>query len=167
MGEHEHTLAGKLIRNFNAVPLQRDLRAPLDDSLCARMNTGMAAQKLGVSVDTVAPGMRSCSYHFHQAQEEMVVVIGGSGTLRVAGSMLPIRTGDVIVIPAGPAYPHQIIKPSDAPLQYLSISTRETPEICEYPDSGTFSAFASTDGVRAFDGIQRVSNNLDYWDGEA
>lgn len=149
MGEHEHTLAGKLIRNFNAVPLQRDLRAPLDDSLRARMNTGMAAQKLGVSVDTVAPGMRSCSYHFHQAQEEMVVVIGGSGTLRVAGSMLPIRTGDVIVIPAGPAYPYQIIKPSDAPLQYLSISTRETPEICEYPDSGKFSAFASTDGVRS------------------
>ena len=167
MSDHAHTLAVKLIRNFNEVPLEHYLRAPLYDSLCARLGTGMAAQKLGVSVDTLAPGMRCCPYHFHHAQEEMFVIIAGSGTLRVAGAMLPIRTGDVIVIPAGPDYPHQIINTSDAPLQYLSISTRETPEICEYPDSGKYSAYASVNGVRAFDGIQRVTNNLDYWDGEA
>lgn len=167
MNDAERTLAAKLIRNFNEAPLQRELRAPLYDSMCARLGTGTAAEKLGVSIDTVAPGMRSCPYHFHYAQEEMFVVIAGTGTLRVAGQMLPIRTGDVIVVPAGPAYPHQIVNTSTAPLQYLSISTRETPEICEYPDSGKYAAFATSDGMRAFDGVQRVADNLDYWDGEA
>ena len=166
MSDDQRTLAEKLIRNFNDVPLERFVRAPLYDSMCAWIGAGMAAEKLGVSVDTVAPGMLSCPYHLHHAQEEMFVVIAGSGTLRVAGAMLPIRTGDVIVIPAGPDYPHQIINTSDAPLQYLSISTRETPEICEYPDSGKFGAFTSTAGGRAFDGRKRVANNLDYWDGE-
>ena len=66
----------------------------------------------------------------------MFIVVEGHGTLRVAGEMLPIRTGDVIFIPPGPDYPHQIINTSDAPLKYLSVSTSETPEIFEYPDSG-------------------------------
>lgn len=43
--------------------------------------------------------------------------------------MLPVRAGDVIFIPAGPEYPHQIINTSEAPLKYLSISTMEAPEI--------------------------------------
>ena len=41
--------------------------------------------------------------------------------------------GDVIFIPPGPECPHQIINTSDAPLKVLSVSTMETPEICEVP----------------------------------
>ena len=160
------SLAQRLIRNFNAVEAEKQVREPLYETLAARLAVGTAASKLGASIDTVAPGKRSCPYHFHHAQEEMFVVIEGSGTLRVAGEMLPLQTGDVVFIPAGPEYPHQIINTSQAPLKYLSISTRESPEICEYPDSGKFLATASTDGVNDFDALQRTGQNLDYWDGE-
>ncbi|MEO6748476.1 MAG: cupin domain-containing protein, partial [Casimicrobiaceae bacterium] len=123
-------------------------------------------QKLGASIDTVAPGKRSCPYHFHHAQEEMFIVVDGSGTLRVAGEMLPLRTGDVVFVPPGPAYPHQIINTSDAPLTYLSISTREKPEVCEYPDSGKYLAMATATDTGAFEAIQRPGASLDYWEGE-
>ncbi len=53
----------------------------------------------------------------------MFVVISGTGTLRVAGEMLPLRTGDVVFIPPGPQYPHQIINTSNEPLQYLSATS--------------------------------------------
>lgn len=159
-------LADRLIRNFNAAPTQRAVREPLYDTLCARLGSGTVAQKLGASVDVVAPGMRSCPYHFHYAQEEMFIVIDGSGTLRVAGEMLPIRTGDVIFIPPGPDYPHQIINTSDSPLKYLSISTREQPEIVEYPDSGKYLAAAAVDGTTRFDTIQHMAQSVDYWEGE-
>jgi uncharacterized cupin superfamily protein len=96
----------------------------------------------------------------------MFVVLEGSGTLRVAGEMLPLRTGDVVFIPPGPQYPHQIINTSDQPLKYLSVSTRESPEICEYPDSDKYLAMASSDGARSFSAIQRPGTSLDYWDGE-
>ncbi|WP_417067136.1 hypothetical protein [Niveibacterium terrae] len=46
-----------------------------------------------------------------------------------AGEMLARREGDVVFIPAGPEYPHQIINTSGAPLKYLSISTRQGPQI--------------------------------------
>ncbi|AMO93555.1 cupin domain protein [Collimonas fungivorans] len=170
MSEKEETsaesLSRRLIRNFNAVPLEHQVREPLYDTLCARLGTGTAAQKLGASVDTVAPGKISCPYHFHYAQEEMFIILEGSGTLRVAGEMLPLRSGDVVFIPPGPEYPHQIVNTSDQPLKYLSVSTREQPEVCEYPDSGKFLAMASAGGERVFDVIQRKSNDLDYWDGE-
>lgn len=160
-------LAARLIRNFNDVPLDAFARAPLYASLGARLAPGSAAQKLGASIDTVAPGKRSCPYHFHHVQEEMFVVLEGTGTLRVAGELLPLRAGDVVFIPPGPAYPHQILNTSNAPLKYLSISTRESPEICEYPDSGKFLATVTEGGEQRFDVLQRKGQNLDYWDGEA
>lgn len=162
------SLAARLIRNIDHVALEHFVREPLYESRSARLAVGTAACKLGASVDTVAPGKRSCPYHFHHAQEEMFIVLEGSGTLRVAGEMLPLRSGDVVFIPPGPAYPHQIINTSAQPLKYLSISTRETPEICEYPDSGKYLAEAMGDEGqgRVFDEIQRTGSRVDYWDGE-
>ena len=160
-------LAAKLIRNFDTAVLQHEVREPLYDSRGARLAPGTAARKLGASFDIIAPGKRACPYHLHHAQEEMFVVIEGSGTLRVAGEMLPLVAGDVVFIPPGAEYPHQIINSSDAPLKYLSISTRDMPEICEYPDSGKYMAWCNTpEGGEGFGASQRAVNDLDYWDGE-
>jgi uncharacterized cupin superfamily protein len=148
MSERAEQLAAALIRNFNGVPLQRMVREPLYDTQGARLARGTAAQKLGASFDILAPGKRGCPYHLHHAQEEMFVILEGNGTLRVAGEMLPIRAGDTIFIPAGPDYPHQIINSSDAPLKFLSISTMEVPEICEYPDSGKYLAEGSLNSAQ-------------------
>lgn len=117
---HRECLATLLIRNFNEAPLERLVREPLYDALSARLAPGTAAEKLGISVDTVAPGKRSCPYH----------------------------------------------NTSEKPMKYLSVSTRESPDVCEYPDSGKYFAMArGTDG-RGFEVIQRATGRLDYWDGE-
>jgi uncharacterized cupin superfamily protein len=162
MTERVDRLRAELIRNFNEVPLERQQREPLYDTRCARVSAGTAATRLGAGIDILAPGMRGCPYHFHHAQEEMFVILAGEGTLRVAGELLPVRAGDVICIPPGPDYPHQLINTSAAPLKYLSISTQERPEVCEYPDSGKFGVFH---GER-FRAIGRAGQDLDYWDGE-
>ncbi len=166
MNDTTSDLAARLIRNFNDAELKPEIREPLYHSLSRRLAPGTAARNLGISIDIVAPGKRACPYHFHHAQEEMFVVLEASGALRVAGEMLPVRAEDVMFIPPGPEYPHQVINTSDAPLKYLSISTRDMPEICEYPDSGKYLAFAKSADGKFFDGLQRTANNLDYWDGE-
>jgi uncharacterized cupin superfamily protein len=166
MSEQAKALADRLIRNIHAVPLNHFVREPLYEAECANISNGTAAKKLGASFDILAPGKRVCPYHLHHAQEELFVVIEGSGTLRVAGEMLPIKAGDVIFIPAGPEYPHQIINSSEATLKYLSISTMEEPEICEYPDSGKFMAEGSMDREQPFEVIANLGSNLGYWDGE-
>lgn len=154
-------LREQLIRNFHDMPRERFTRPPLYDTESASMTSGNAARKLGASFDVLAPGQMGCPYHFHHAQEEMFIVLQGEGTLRVAGERLPIRAGDVITLPPGPDHPHHIINTSDTPLHYLSISTQERPEVCEYPDSGKVGIF--TPGLRH---LSRRDAGLDYWDGE-
>ena len=144
-------------------------RAPHYDGVVGkRLARDKAAVQLGLSVDIVPPGKRSCPYHFHYVEEELFIILEGSGTLRVAGEMLAITAGDSIFIPAGPEYPHQIINTSDAPLKYLSVSTRSKAEICEYPDSGKYLASTkSGPGTLLNDGrMHRAKDDIDYWDGE-
>ncbi len=166
MNAKVNELASKLIRNFNEIEKGSEVRPPLYETVCARLAPGTAAKHLGASIDIVAPGKRSCPYHFHHAQEEMFVVLEGEGTLRVAGELIPIRSGDVIFIPPGPEYPHQIINSSNAALKDLSISTRDDPELVEYPDSGKYQAIARGEHGKIFRAIQRESNSLDYWESE-
>ena len=154
-------LRRQLVCHIDDVKLERQRRAPLYDTQCGGITDGMAATKLGAGFDILAAGMRSCPYHYHLAQEEMFVILEGQGSLRVAGELLPVRAGDVVVIPPGPEYPHQFVNTSDAPLKYLSISTQERPEICVYPDSGKTGAFAKDHRV-----MLRSTDSLDYWDGE-
>ena len=164
-------LKSKLVRSF-AQPddsWQTSDRAPhYDGAVGKRLAHGTAAKQMGLSVDIVPPGKRSCPYHFHYVEEEMFMILEGSGTLRVAGEMIPVTAGDAIFIPAGPEYPHQLLNTSDAPLKYLSASTRSDTEICEYPDSGKYLAFAKGGpSTLVQDGrMHRVDSDLDYWDGE-
>jgi uncharacterized cupin superfamily protein len=161
MDNDPEALRRQLIRNIGDVKLERQQRAPLYDTMCGGITDGTAASKLGAGYDELPAGKRSCPYHYHLAQEEMFVILEGTGTLRVAGEMLPVRQGDVVIIPPGPEYPHQFINTSGAVMKYLSISTQERPELCVYPDSGKVLGYAK--GVRV---MNRAEANLDYWDGE-
>jgi uncharacterized cupin superfamily protein len=158
-------LRQRLVRNIDealAGPDAEDFsRPPLYSSRGAALARGTAARKLGCAVDIVAPGQQSCPYHLHHAQEEMFVILEGAGSLRVAGALVPVKAGDVIFIPPGKDYPHHLLNTSGAPLKYLSVSTMDKPELCEYPDSGKVSAWA--EGVRV---SHRPESSLDYWDGE-
>jgi uncharacterized cupin superfamily protein len=154
-------LRTRLVRNIDDVKLERQERAPLYDTRCGGVTDGTAATKLGAGFDILEPGKIGCPYHYHLAQEEMFVILEGEGTLRVAGERVPVRAGDVIVIPPGPEYPHHLINTGSMPMKYLSISTQEKPEICCYPDSNKLGAFA--EGHRV---MQRKGEALDYWTDE-
>jgi uncharacterized cupin superfamily protein len=166
MNERAQRLREQLIRNFETIDKERELRLPLYDTSCARLARGTVARGLGMSIDIVAPGMRGCPYHLHHAQEEAFVILEGRGSLRVAGEMLELTAGDVAFLPPGPDYPHQIVNTSDAPLKYLSISTQVRPEIVEYPDSGKYLSSAGPSGPPQFRRMSALDQDLDYWAGE-
>jgi uncharacterized cupin superfamily protein len=167
-------LRAQLVRNIDEIELQTSQRGtPAYEGVrfggvVGPRVGGTVARKLGAGFDILPPGRITCPYHFHYAQEEMFVILEGEGTLRVAGERVPVRAGDVICIPPGPEYPHQLINTSTAPLKYLSISTQEYPEVCEYPDSGKYMAFTREKGpLLGGARVHRPDSALDYWDGEA
>ena len=64
----------------------------------------------------------------------------------------------VVFTPTGPGTAHQIINTSDAPLTYLALSTKRSPDACYYPDSDKWL-------LRDLKLHGRVAKT-DYWDGE-
>ena len=129
------------------------------ESRSVRLGPLLGAKDLGYSYDVVPPGKRSCPFHSHRAEEEMFFIVRGTGTLRYGNETRMIRAGDVICCPTGgPETAHQIINDSDAELAYLSISTMQKVEICEYPDSNKMGLYA--DDLRH---MTRTGDSVDYW----
>jgi uncharacterized cupin superfamily protein len=139
----------------------------------AQIAMPLGATKLGCNLTVVPPGKKTWPYHVHHANDEMFVILAGEGTLRYGAERHPVRAGDVIVCPAGNAErAHQLINTFKAELRYLSISTKLTPEIAEYPDSGKVGAYSMMAGpgeaaARPFRLFSRIAQSLDYYDGES
>lgn len=129
-------------------------------------------QMLGCSLIRLEPGKTAYPAHVHYANEEGVYVLVGKGTMRLGDEMVAVSAGDYIAMPvAGPA--HQLINDSDAPLEYLCISTMVHPEVVYYADSEKVGAMAgSAPGgdpkARLLGGfvIYRKGTEVDYYDGE-
>ncbi|GGW75745.1 cupin domain-containing protein [Alteromonas halophila] len=112
-----------------------------------RMGPLLGAEKLGAMLTVVEPGKRAFPFHVHHAVEEMFYIIAGSGEYRFGKNKYPIRQGDLLSAPTGgAARAHQIINTGDTALTYLAISTVESVDAVEYPDSNKFLVFSSKDG---------------------
>ncbi len=138
----------------------------------ARVGQQLGAQKLGYRLYVLEPGMRGSPFHSHRVNEEMFYVVAGEGQIRLGAERFPIRAGDVIACPpGGQEAAHQIINTSTGELRYLAVSTQQSPEICEYPDSGKYAVMddfkIDADGnATGFVAIARPADGVDYWDGE-
>lgn len=158
----------KPIVNLDDVKLDRFGNGGTFEVLDGPVGQQIGARQIGCSIAVVAPGKRAFPFHCHHVNEEMVVVLEGSGTVRIGSEEHAIRKGDVIAFPAGgAATAHQIINTSSAELRYLAFSTMIPTEVVEYPDSKKFAVSVGEDPEkRAFHLRGRLGPSLDYWDGE-
>ena len=131
----------------------------------------IGARQLGYNITVVPPGKRAFPLHNHQVNEEMFFILEGRGELRFGKETYPVRPGDLIACPpGGPDVAHQIINTGEGEMRYLAVSTKLSPEVAEYPDSGKFGLLAELadgkGGSRTFYHIGREGEGLDYWEGE-
>jgi uncharacterized cupin superfamily protein len=91
----------------------------------------------GLRLYRLAPGMRSTRLHRHLFQEEMFLILKGSGILRHGDRDVPVKTGDFILYLAGDPAPHTFLNTGTEPMEYLATGNRVSYEVCEYPEDGT------------------------------
>ncbi|HVE50727.1 MAG TPA: cupin domain-containing protein [Casimicrobiaceae bacterium] len=164
-------MTGNMV-NLDVVELVAESHGENFASREARLGKLIGARQLGCTLIVVPPGKRSCPFHSHRANEEMFLILEGTGSLRYGSSVVPVKKGDLIACPTGgPETAHQLVNDSAADLRYLAFSTKLEPEVCEYPDSdkvlafdgyGERSAHASKLGI-----MVHRSSDVDYWDGES
>ena len=158
------------IVNLADLPLHAFSRGDDFRAEIARVGKTLGSEKLGCTHVVVPPGKKAWPYHLHHANEEMFVILEGSGTLRYDGERHSIKAGDVISTKTGSGTAHQIVNNSDAELRYLAISTMIHPEVAEYPDSGKRAMLTGAPPGRGpyqlFD-VVPDDVGVDYWEGEA
>ncbi len=138
-----------------------------------RKQLGAAAhgQKLGCSLLELLPGKQSWPRHYHLSNEEALFILSGSGTLRLGEETVPVKTGDYVALPAGPACAHQLINEGDEPLRYLAISTMLEPDVIVYPDSNKVGVLAGAapggnKAARTLEAYLPLASQVGYWEGE-
>ena len=58
-------------------------------------------EKLGVSYERTAPNFRIPFGHTHKEQEEVYVVVSGSGRMKIEDDVVELRQWDAVRVPAG------------------------------------------------------------------
>jgi uncharacterized cupin superfamily protein len=135
----------------------REVERPGRSYRSRRLGVAAGGHTSGLRHMTIAPGKRGYPRHCHSAEEELFVILAGSGTAHVGGEEAPLRAGHVLSRPAGTTVAHGFSAGPDG-LEYLAYGQRQTNDIIYYPDSGKVS-FAGVGVIGRFE-------SLDYWDGE-
>lgn len=107
----------------------------------ARIGRQAGAVRLGASLWEVPPGEAAYPFHYHLAEEEMVIVLSGRARLRTPSGWRELEAGEVLSFPAGEEGAHQIVNRGQAPVRFLALSTAGQPDVVVQPDSGKVGAF--------------------------
>ncbi len=162
----------KPIVNIDELEMRTTSRGSRFASSAGRIGGVIGMRALGAQYIVVPAGKAGYPFHAHRNNEEMFIILEGVGEYRLGSDRHALRAGDVIAAPAGDASTaHQIINTGSTDLRYFAISTRNDPDIIEYPDSGKWMVAS---GIPAGGGMMgakfvmqgREKPRLDYWDGE-
>jgi len=128
-----------------------------------RIGKIVGASQLGASVYELPPGQSICPYHYEYAEEEWLLVLEGTPTLRHADGEEVLDEWDVVCFPIGPEGAHGVRNDTEEPVRVLMFSTVKHPAATVYPDSDKIGIWT---GNRDDDLIARRSSAVDYWTGE-
>lgn len=134
----------------------------------ARLGRQAGAERLGASLFALPPGQASFPLHYHHANEELLIVVEGTPTLRSSGGERELAAGEVVSFPVGARGAHQLVNRSDREARFLIVSEMVAPEVLVYPESGKVGARDSPPGgdpgeVTAF---FFGRDAVDYFEGE-
>jgi uncharacterized cupin superfamily protein len=130
----------------------------------ARLGKLLGAKETGITVYELPPGQAVCPYHYECGEEEWLLVLSGTPTLRSPGGEERLEPWDVACFPRGPEGAHSIRNETDDPARVLMFSTVVVPSATVYPDSDKVGVWT---GDPETDLVVRRSANVDYYDGEA
>lgn len=110
---------------------------PYNEALAGRWNRRLAPatglQDFGASHVTLEPGAWSSQRHWHEDEDELVVMLAGEAVLVDDSGETTLRAGDVAVFPKGDGNGHCLRNDSAADCVFVAVGNSRT-RVCHYPD---------------------------------
>jgi uncharacterized cupin superfamily protein len=121
-----------------------------------------AGYRVGMLIESPAPGMRLAPLHYHMLEEEHALILEGEVTLLLGDARYEMKAGDYVCFPAGLKVGHSFLNSGAGPCSYLMIGERNPNEVSVYPDSNKMAVGALNTRADIFD----MAGTRGYWDGE-
>ena len=102
----------------------------------ASFSDSAGIQQYGAYLQTLQPGARSSTRHWHEREDEFLYVVSGKVTVVEDDGPHVLEPGDAACWPAGVPNAHHVMNQSTDPCSYLIVGTRLTHDVCHYPDVG-------------------------------
>jgi uncharacterized cupin superfamily protein len=128
-----------------------------------RFGPRIGASQMGGSIYELPPGQSVCPYHYEYAEEEWLLVLTGTATVRHPEGTTQLGPGDLTCFATGPDGAHKVTNDTAETIRVLMLSTLKWPAMTVYPDSDKIGAFSEPGGERI---LVRRSDNREYYDGE-
>ncbi|HEY5976593.1 MAG TPA: cupin domain-containing protein [Solirubrobacterales bacterium] len=135
------------------------------ESRRARLGRQADSEKLGLSLWELDPGQAAYPYHFHLAEEEIVIVLSGRPSLRTPDGWREMEEGEVACFRVGEGGAHQIANRSEELVSFLAFSNQQ-PDVVVRPDSDTLSVFERRPAGGGIAEHFRRGDSVSYYEGE-
>jgi uncharacterized cupin superfamily protein len=113
------------IPQSNATGYPPPFDAPVQGRWWRRLAPAGGLTTFGASHVVLKPGAWSSQRHWHDGEDEMVVMIAGEAVLIEDGGETVLRAGDVVAWAKGVANGHHLVNRSDADCVFVAISGGE------------------------------------------
>lgn len=144
--------------DYDALPLKSDTGypPPFDEPVAGRWYRRLAPagglSHMGASFVTLKPGAWSSQRHWHDAEDELVVMIAGEAVLIEDDGESVLRAGDCAAFAGGVRNGHHLVNRSDADCSFVAIGAG--------PDKG--GVYADIDMLFTEDGRYTRKDGTDY-----
>lgn len=98
-----------------------------------RVGDSAGLQDFGISHVVLKPGGISSQRHWHEDEDELVVMLGGEAMLVEDRSRTLLRPGDIAVFLKGDANGHHLVNESEADCTFIAVGRKAT-GTAHYPD---------------------------------
>jgi uncharacterized cupin superfamily protein len=128
-----------------------------------RFGKTLGAAATGMSIYELPPGQAICPYHYEYGEEEWLVVLEGTPTLRTPEGTSVLSPWDVCVFAAGPSGAHGVRNETSETARVLMFSEVRHPGATVYPDSDKIGIWTGNDDDSA---MFRRSSKVEYFTDE-
>ena len=121
------------IEQINRTGYPPPFDAPMARRHYRRLAAASGLTDFGVSHVVLEPGGISSQRHWHEEEDEFVVMVAGEAMLVEDGGETLMRSGDCAAFPKGVADGHHLVNRSDQPCTFIAVGKPSASD-CHYPD---------------------------------
>jgi uncharacterized cupin superfamily protein len=139
------------VRRINLGAVACEPRPQLPDGFrrnSNRVGTQLGAVRSGLSVYELPPGQAVSPYHYEEPEEEWLLVVSGTPTLRHPGGEEQLEPWDLVFFPSGPAGAHLVRNNGESDVRVAMFSSSiATVGAVVYPDTDMVWVWTADDAV--------------------